>query len=88
MPSHRVAIALALLLLIQCAFVAVEIIGEREQRWNEAETTAKTMATVSASNTEDFFNRYLSIFDTLKSLDSLVKQETEFYSNLISNFQM
>jgi PAS domain S-box-containing protein len=78
MQSHRVTIALALLLLlIQCAFVAVEILDEREHRWKEAEATAKTIATVSASNTADFFNRYLSIFDTLKSLDFLVQQEAE-----------
>ncbi len=73
MQVHRVTVALISLIAIQIAFFAAVIMGERHHHWQEASTMAVRMASVSRSSTEDFFNRYLSIFDALKSVDSVIR---------------
>ncbi|MCP3892186.1 MAG: PAS domain S-box protein [Desulfobulbaceae bacterium] len=83
MRSYRVTIALITLIVIQCVFFAAVIVGERHQRWQEARVTAETMASISASSTKDFFNKYLSIFDTLKSVEFITRQEAEPSSGIL-----
>ncbi len=83
MRIHRVTIALITLLAIQLLFFTAVIVGERRQRWVEASNMASRMATISRSNTEDFFNRYLSIFDALKSVDAIRLQKPEASSKIL-----
>ncbi len=82
MRSHRVAIALIMLIVIQFLFFTAVIIEERKQRFQEASTMAARMAAITRSNTGDFFHRYLSIFDALKSVDA-IRQQDPILSNTI-----
>ncbi|MCF6246035.1 MAG: PAS domain S-box protein [Desulfobacula sp.] len=75
MKFHRTAIALVSLIIIQLIFFLAVIVGERQRRLEVALLTASNMATVTASATEDFFGRYLSIFNALKSIDHITRQE-------------
>jgi len=83
MRIHRIAVALITLIVIQFAFFTAVIVGERRQRWLEASNMAAKMANISRSNTEDFFNRYLSILDSLKSVDVIILQEPEASSMML-----
>ncbi len=76
MRIHRVSITLIALIAIQLAFFAAVIIGERGQRLQEASKMAERMAETARSSTDDFFHRYLSIFDALKSVDPIRQQES------------
>lgn len=77
MRLNRVTAVLAVLIAIQIIFFIVVITGEQEARWKETSNTALRMANVVLTSTDDFFNRYFSIFETLKSLDAFVNQEPE-----------
>ncbi|NDY74390.1 hypothetical protein DO021_19155 [Desulfobacter hydrogenophilus] len=82
MRVYRVAIAFITLIVIQFLFFISVIIEEREQRFQEASTMAVRMAAITRSNTEDFFHRYLSIFDALKSVDA-IRQQDSIQSNTL-----
>ncbi len=75
MGAYRVSIALIALIVIQLAFFIAVIVEEQHQRTYEAMTTASKMASITRSTTDDFFDRYLSIFDTLKSIDCITRQD-------------
>lgn len=77
MRLNRVTAVLTILIAIQVIFFVVVITGEQEARWTESSSTASRMASVVLSSTDDFFNRYFSIFETLKSLDAFVNQDPE-----------
>jgi len=83
MRGDRVTIALITLIVLQCVFFVAVIVRERHQRAQEAGVTAETIASISVSSTEDFFNRYLSIFDTLKSVEFIARQEAEPSSRIL-----
>jgi PAS domain S-box-containing protein len=77
MRLNRVTTVLTALIAIQIIFFAVAITGEQEARWQEASNTASRMVNVALSITDDFFNRYFSIFEALKSVDAFANQAPE-----------
>jgi PAS domain S-box-containing protein len=77
MRFNRITAVLTLLIAIQIVFFAVVITGERAARWKEASKAASRMDHVILSATDDFFHRYFSIFEALKSVDSFADQEPE-----------
>jgi len=80
--TNIVSIIMITLVAIQLAFIAAIIVGERRQRIRDAKSTAIKMSTVAVSGTEDFFQKYLSIFNALKSVEAIIQQETTVSSSL------
>lgn len=75
MKFNRVAIALGGLILIQVALIIAMVIGEKRQHLDKAMQKASEMALVARSVTDDYFNRYIAIFDALKSVDPIRQQD-------------
>ena len=84
MGVNRVAVTLITLVIIQIAFFTAVIREEKHQHLRGAMTTASKMALVTSSSTKDFFSRYLSIFDTLKSIDHITRQEQAPSSKILT----
>lgn len=84
---NKVSTVMILLVTIQLAFIAATIVGEKRQRIRDAKQTAIKMSTAVVSNTEDFFRKYIAIFDTLKSVDSIIQQERTVSSILFQRLK-
>ena len=82
MGNHRVSLVLILLVVCQLVYFMVMLVGDRRERIHNAGTTAAKMARVAASGTEDFFQKYISMFNALKSVDGISAQETESTSRI------
>lgn len=71
------AVALGAVIIIQVLFFSLLIFEETNIKRKEAQADASKSADMIRSVTDNFFGRYLSIFETLKSIDHVQRQDTE-----------
>jgi len=82
MKINRFTFILISLIAIQLSFFITIVVGERRHRLQGSMITASKMAHVASSTTKDYFNQYLSIFNTLKSIDYINRQEEVLSSRI------
>jgi PAS domain S-box-containing protein len=77
MRFSRLTMTLYLLLLLQAVFFIAVYRGTKQECLKDADLLASNMAIVARSTTDDFFDRYLAIFEVLKNVDHIARQETD-----------
>ncbi len=75
-------------MIIQIAFFITGINGEKHRRYENAVLRTSTMVELAIASTENFFNRYLTIFDTVKTLDHFVLQDFQESNVILKNLNV